>query len=535
MGQTEMVLLATFLTSVAVVMGFVWAQSQNLLGFGQKSSEVIFAPGEVGQPESDTLHAGNDIHSDATQAELKARVAADLESRAPVMWWIGSATYWLVLGSIFGLIASLKMHMPDWLVEWSVMTFGRIRPIHLNIVAYGWASMSGVGVALWMIPRLLKTHLRGSGFATLGAILWNLGMVAGIAALLSGWTDGLEWLEFPWQIDGLFVIGGGLAAVPLLLTLKHRNVDHLFVSVWYCGAALLWFPLLFLIANIPALHFGVEQATMNWWFAHNVLGLWMTPLGLGAAYYLISKVLGKPVYSYNLSLIGFWSLALFYNNVGIHHLIGGPVPTWLVSIGIVHSMMMFVPVLSVFVNHFYTFKGNWRKVWASPTLRFIAVGAMTYTVVSMQGSIEALRSVNRIVHFTHYTVAHAHLGVYGFFSMIMFGAIYFLVPRITGRDWRYPKLISLHFWLIAVGFIIYFVFLTIAGILQGLLMLDATKPFMDSVNITIPYLQMRSVGGVLMTLGHFVFAFHLASMFFNVGPNRYGATQLGRSVKAGAA
>lgn len=520
MTQIEVVVLATFLSSVAAMMAFIWAQSRNLLGFGQRSAEVIFAPGELGRPEDIGLQPDNDIHAAPLRDELAARLRADLASREPVMWWIGSATFWLLVGSILGMVSSLKMHYPDWAVEAAWLTFGRVRPAHLNVVAYGWSSMAGVGVALWMIPRLLKTPLVGAGYAVIGAVAWNGGTLVGLVALLTGWTDGLEWLEFPWQLAIFFAGGGALAAVPLFLTLRHRQVDHLFVTVWYFAAALLWFPLLFIVAKMPGVHTGVEQAVMNWWYAHNVLGLWLTPFGLGSAYYLISKILGKPVYSYNLSLIGFWALALFYNHAGVHHLIGGPVPTWLVALGIVHSMMMFVPVVAVFINHFMTLRGHWKQVWASPTLRFVAAGAMTYTVVSMQGSLEALRSVNHVVHFTQYTIAHAHMGVYGFFSMIMFGAIYFLVPRITGREWIYPWLIELHFWLVAVGFGIYFVALTWAGLLQGLAMLDATRPFMDSVLLTVPFLKWRSFGGTLMTAGHFVFAGHLALMFLRLGPQR---------------
>jgi cytochrome c oxidase cbb3-type subunit 1 len=422
------------------------------------------------------------------------------------------------------------MHEPDWWVQYGWITFGRIRPIHLNMVAYGWCSLAGIGVAIWLIPRLLKTELVGAKYALVGGALWTIGVFAGTVAIAMGYSDGLEWLEYPWQIDILLVIGGALVGVPLWLTLLNRKVKHLYVSVWYIGAGLLWFPILFLIANWPGLHFGVQQASMNWWFGHNVLGLWFTPIGLAASYYFIPKVIGKPIHSYNLSLLGFWSLAFFYSQVGGHHLIGGPVPSWLITISIVQSMMMVIPVFAVAVNQHMTVLGNFRALAYSPTLRFIVLGAMMYTAASVQGSLEALRSVNTITHFTHYTVAHAHLGLYGFFSMVMFGSIYFIMPRVMNWEWPYPKLISLHFWLVLVGFAIYFIWLSIGGWLQGLAMLDEKTPFMQSVALTLPYLKARSIGGGLMTLGHLVFAAHFFAMGWKFGPRRLGAALLGTSV-----
>jgi cytochrome c oxidase cbb3-type subunit 1 len=359
-----------------------------------------------------------------------------------------------------------------------------------------------------------------------------------VVSILAGYSTGLEWLEFPLFPACLLILGGALMGVPLILTLRNRQVPHLYVSVWYLGAALIWFPLLYAVANAPGIHFGVEQATMNWWFGHNVLGLWFTPLGLAAAYYFIPKVLGTPIYSYNLSLLGFWSLAFFYSQVGGHHLIGGPVPTWLVTLSIVQSMMMIIPVFAVAVNQHMTVLGHFRALKFSPTLRFIVLGAMMYTLASVQGSIEALRSVNTITHFTHFTIAHAHLGLYGFFAMVMFGSIYFVMPRVIGHEWPYAPLISLHFWLVLGGFAIYFVALTIGGWLQGLAMLDAGRPFMASVALTIPYLEARSIGGGMMVLGHLVFACHFFLMIFvskatQEGPTRFGFPQLGPLRAAG--
>ena len=542
MDFTVSVLLGTFILSIAALFVFIWSLSNGLFGDGFQAATEIFVPNELGRVEDPAATASqikglqqatgtaSEGGSSVSDSDAKARDDADKSTSLVVGVCLTLAVVWLVLASVAGLISSIKMHEPDWWVQYGWITFGRIRPIHLNMVAYGWCSLAGIGVAIWLIPRLLKTELVGARYALVGGALWTIGVFAGTVAIAMGYSDGLEWLEYPWQIDILLVIGGALVGVPIWLTLLNRKVKHLYVSVWYIGAGLLWFPILFLIANWPGLHFGVQQASMNWWFGHNVLGLWFTPIGLAASYYFIPKVIGKPIHSYNLSLLGFWSLAFFYSQVGGHHLIGGPVPSWLITISIVQSMMMVIPVFAVAVNQHMTVLGNFRALAYSPTLRFIVLGAMMYTAASVQGSLEALRSVNTITHFTHYTVAHAHLGLYGFFSMVMFGSIYFIMPRVMNWEWPYPKLISLHFWLVLVGFAIYFIWLSIGGWLQGLAMLDEKTPFMQSVALTIPYLKARSIGGGLMTLGHLVFAAHFFAMGWKFGPRRLGAALLGTSV-----
>ena len=542
MDFTVSVLLGTFILSIAALFVFIWSLSNGLFGDGFQAATEIFVPNELGRVEDPAATAAqidrlqqatgtaSDGVSSVSESDAKARDDADKSTSLVVGVCLTLAVVWLVLASVAGLISSIKMHEPDWWVQYGWLTFGRIRPIHLNMVAYGWCSLAGIGVAIWLIPRLLKTELVGAKYALVGGGLWTIGVFAGTVAIAMGYSDGLEWLEYPWQIDILLVVGGALVGVPLWLTLLNRKVKHLYVSVWYIGAGLLWFPILFLIANWPGLHFGVQQATMNWWIGHNVLGLWFTPIGLAASYYFIPKVIGKPIHSYNLSLLGFWSLAFFYSQVGGHHLIGGPVPSWLITISIVQSMMMVIPVFAVAVNQHMTVLGSFRALAYSPTLRFIVLGAMMYTAASVQGSLEALRSVNTVTHFTHYTVAHAHLGLYGFFSMVMFGSIYFIMPRVMNWEWPYPKLISLHFWLVLVGFAIYFIWLTIGGWLQGLAMLDEKTPFMQSVALTLPYLKARSIGGGLMTLGHLVFAAHFFAMGWKFGPRRLGAALLGTSI-----
>ena len=514
-------LIITFVLSTVGLLLLIWSIATNQFSHGKEAARTIFSPGEEGHSEDPALSTNKTFTGDtaAQNADIEARWLADHSSRTAALAWISASVFWLLVGSAYGLLSSFKMHMPELLASSELLTFGRVRPMHLNAVTYGWASMAGIGVALFLIPRLFKTALVGGKFAIAGSIIWNVGLVLGLGAINLGFSDGEEWLEFPWQVDILFVIGGALCAVPLLMTAANRTVSHLYVTTWYLLGALVWFPFLFLVANLPYVFPGASGATVNWWFAHNVLGLWVTPIGIGIAYYLIPKILGRPIISYQLSLLGFWSLALFYSQVGIHHLVGGPIPTWLVTLSIVHSVMMSIPVITVAINHHGTMWGSFGRLKDSPTLRFVWIGALMYTVSSLQGSMEALRTVNVITHFTHYTIAHAHLGMYAFLSFILFGAVYFVMPRLMNWEWPWRRLISLHFWLVSVGILIYVVSLSIAGWKQGLELLTADTAFMDIVRMTLPYLQARTVGGTLMTLGHLVFAVHFFAMLRRKGRN----------------
>lgn len=502
-------LLATFILSVAGLFAFIWSLRKGLFEQQSSGAGVIFAPEEIGRFDDPANGVSRlAARSAEQQAELNDRALADRATAVPAFVLFTFAVVWLLLASAAGLLSSIKLHAPDLLVSQAWLTFGRLRTIHLNLVAYGWAPMGLLGLVVWLLPRLLRTPLQFPRLIVTGALIWNAGLITGIVGLANGLSTGMEWLEIPWYIGTTFAIGGMMIGLPMVAMLRQRRVHHLYVSVWYMGAALFWFPILYIVANIPGLHFGVEQATMNWWYGHNVLGLFYTPLSIACIYYFLPKVIGRPVQSYNLSLLGFWTLAFFYGQVGAHHLIGGPIPEWLVTLSIVQSVMMLVPVLAFTTNIHLTLKGYFLTLKRSHTLRFIVFGAMMYTLASVQGSFEALRSFNSITHFTHFTVAHAHIGMYGFVSMVLFGGMYFAVPRILDVNWPKPALISLHFWLVAAGFGTYIVMLSIGGVLQGLALLDGAVPFIESVKVTRPWLIGRSVGGALMTLGHIVFAVH---------------------------
>jgi cytochrome c oxidase cbb3-type subunit I len=526
MDSAILSLAGAFVLSVMGLFVFIWSLRRGLLVENPAAASVIFARGEIGRVDDPALTDGGhrsfqqaaasapSVHA-PDEAELHDRIAADRSSAFPVFMFVAFACFWLVLGSLAGLTSSIKLHQPDWLTDQAWLTFGRIRTVHLTAVLYGWITNAALGTILWLLPRLLRTRLHGAVWTMLGGALINTGIAAGIGAISAGWTDGMEYLEIPWQI-GIFILAGMVMIVlPVLYTLVNRKVEHLYVTVWYHVAAVLWISLLFLVAKLPGVHTGVQQATTNWWYGHKV--------SVGAIYYFLPKIIGRPVRSYNLSILGFWTLAFFYGQVGGHHLIGGPVPGWLTTLSTVQSLMMFIPVIAFTINMAGTMKGRMHLARYSPTLRFMMFGGLMYFASSIQGSLEALRSMNAVTHFTHYTVGHAHLGAYGFVSMVLFGAVYFMMPRVLNWEWPYPKLITLHFWLAASGILVYFVALTVGGWLQGLAMLDATRPFIDSVNVTLPYLKWRTVGGSLMAASHLVFVGHFMAMALRFGPMRTGA------------
>lgn len=442
----------------------------------------------------------------------------DASTRGPVLLFTSAAVLWLFIGTILALIASWKMHAPGLLGSTEWLTFGRVRPAHLTAVIYGWSTNVAFAVTLWIMSRLCRTTLRHAGWLFIACAGWNLGVIIGVAGILGGDGTSIEWLEIPGYATPLLFCSYAVIGSWGIVTFRFRRSEHTYVSQWFMLASLFWFPWLYSIAQIMLIFapvVGVIQALTNWWFAHNILGLWFTPTALSAAYYFIPKVLGKPIYSYHLSVLAFWSFAFFYNWAGVHHLIGGPVPVWVQTAGIVASLLMVIPVVVTGINHHMTVVGSFRKVWDSPTLRFIVFGAVNYTLVSLAGSLMSLRTLNEAVHFTHGTVAHAHHGMYAFYTMVMFGSLYFILPRVLRKEWPSARLIRVHFWCTAVGIMIFVVGVTVGGTIQGLQLNDPAQhpDFLEIMRRTIPYLVSRTVAGFLIFVGHVAFIVHVAWIF----------------------
>ncbi len=437
------------------------------------------------------------------------RAGIDESCRGPVLFFAASAVFWLLAGSLLAIIASTKLHSPYFLTGTAELTFGRVRMAHLQAVGIGWASLATVAACLWQMCRLARAELIYPKILYFAGTLWNIGVALAVLGILFGDGQSVEWLDAPRYAPPFFVAALGIVSAWTVAVFRRRRESHVYVTQWYILAAVFWFPWLYLVAVFmifwsPAT--GVVQPIVNWWFGHNTLGLWFTPVAVGTAYYIIPKIIGRPIHSYYLSITGFWALALFYAWAGMHHLIGGPIPAWLASASTVGSMMMFIPVIAVAINHHMTMLGHFHRLKYSPALRFTVFGAIAYTCVSFQGSIMALKDVSETAHFTHYIVAHAHLGAYGFVTMIYFGLFYYMIPRLTGREWASSRLIRLHFWCAAVGITIYFVSLSIAGWWQGRMLNNPNVPFGNIITYLKPYLFTRTIAGILLTTGHIAFA-----------------------------
>jgi cytochrome c oxidase cbb3-type subunit 1 len=383
--------------------------------------------------------------------------------------------------------------------------------VHTNVVFWGWTSLSMIALALWVVPRTSQKALHSLrlGWVSLGLI--NVAVLAGVIQLLMGVTNGAgEFREFVWPVMGTFAAGLILLAYNLYRTIADRGTEEIYISNWYILAAFIMTILLVTTAYLPWYQHGLGDTVIQGYYMHQGVGQWFTPLVLGLTYYFLPKLLNKPIYSYSLGVLAFWTQVVFYTMIGTHHFVFSPTPWILQTVAIVFSVGMLVPVVAGTGNFLLTMRGSWRTIARSYSLPFIFVGVLTYFIGSTQGTLEAFRSLNRTWHFTDFTVGHAHLTMYGFVVFLIWGGVYGLLPRLTGRE--PPQLaVGIHFWLALTGLVVYVGALSIGGTLKGMAwMSDAA--FMESVRSMAPYWLARAVGGTLMFLSHLAFAYNLWRM-----------------------
>ncbi len=413
--------------------------------------------------------------------------------------------------------------VPDlfWSVDW--MSWARIRPVHVQGMIFGWLMPVYMSMFFYMIPRLCGTKLFSDNLGKVTVVLWSAGVLIATFCLLNPmetlnpWfmTKGKEYEEYPPATNLMLLVAWVLMLVNMLSTFARRKYTQMYAALWYAMGCLLWTAFVYMIGNWPSQLFstigfnGMNDANINWFYAHSVVGLVATPGGLAIAYYFLPKASNAPLYSHKLSLIGFWTLGAIYIWNGAHHMIYGPIPYWLQTVSTVFSFLLFIPVFAVITNFFGTIRGEWHQLRTNTVLKFIMAGTVFYLLVCIQGPTQALRALNAITHFTDWVVGHAHMALFGTFTFFAYGGVYYAIPRVYKKPLYSEGMAEWHFWLSFIGFILFSVSLWVGGFMQGVQWNDPNIPFIDTVSFMKPFWHVRAAGGVMMLLGMILLTFNI--------------------------
>lgn len=427
-----------------------------------------------------------------------------------ILWYLGCATFWLVLGTTVGEYLGIKFVAPD-VDHYSWLSFGRLRPVHTNAVFWGWASLAMMGLAYYVIPRVSNVPIASVKTGYRSLILINASVIIGSICLMAGINNGGgEYREYIWPVMALFGIGIIISLRNFFKTIAKRTSKEIYVSNWYIISAMMFLLVIAFVAYWPGWQRGLGETIVQGYYMHQGVGMWFMLFNLGLMYYFLPQQLNRPIYSYSLGILAFWTQILFYTLIGTHHFIFSAIPWWLQTVAIVGSAGMIIPVVAGTTNFLMTFKGSWNKLSDSYTLPFYLIGIIFYFTGSLQGTAEAFRFTNLVWHFTDFTVAHSHLTMYGIICFMLWGFIYTVVPRLTGNE---PPQITVgaHFWLALIGLLFYSFPLMYGATLRGLMWMDG-KPFIESVELMAPYWMWRAIGGSLMWLSHILFAYNFYVM-----------------------
>ena len=437
--------------------------------------------------------------NDAAQASVKndELINADL-----VRKWLASGLGWLLLFPTIGALVSTKFTYPEFLGDTAWLTFGRLRPIHVNGVIWGAFSTIFIGLCHYVVPRLTGVRLWRERWSYGLLLVWNLNLAAATVLLALGHNRGWEAGELPRINVIVILLGLALLTVQLLMTIRNRRQPELYVSLWYLIAAFVWTDVNLILLLLGPYHIpGINNAAWHGLYIHYVVGLWITPAGYVLIYYFLPASVRSPIYSHKLSLIGFWSLAFFYPFVGIHHYLYSPIADWAETIAIVSSMMLIIPVWTVIQNFFGTVAGRWRELGQNLPAKFLVVGSLMYLIGCFQGSISALRSVQQPTHFTDFVIAHSHLTIFGTFIMWAVGGAVYVWPRLANDQplWSF-RLGNWGFWLMTGGISAMGLLLVVQGLQQGFMLMGGAD-WMQSVNVMRPYWWVRTFTGIAMDIG----------------------------------
>jgi cytochrome c oxidase cbb3-type subunit I len=444
-----------------------------------------------------------------------------------VKLWLFSSLVWLALGPLIGALMSLQFLWPDALNFLADLHFAysKARIFHTNLVIYGWIGMSFVAAIFHIVPKLCGVPLKYPKLAYWAGWLWNLAVLLDLALIWAGIVGNpllsiqpYEYAEAPLLVDILIVLCAVAIIISVHATVLARTKPTLYVSIWYLLGGLYTTAITYLAGNFLVLAFsGLGNQIIHAWWLHNAVGLFITPLGLGIAYYLIPIASQQPVYSHRLGILGFWTLMAFYPGTGLHHFLQMPMPTWIGEFAVVSSVLLAIPVLAVVVNHLATPANNWRKIFESFPLRFAIFGSVYYLFTCIQGPFQTTHAVNWFVHFTEWVQAHAHLALTGAFTCYGIAAIIYIFPRVTGRQLYSRTLASWVFWIMAVVFPLFYLGFTHSGLVTAISINVLGNTIYETISAVWLARFFRTLMGAGVVLGFWLFGY-LIVRSLQVGP-----------------
>ena len=433
---------------------------------------------------------------------------------------------WGVIAMAAGVYIASELAWPFLNFDIPYITFGRLRPVHTTSAIFGFGGSALFATSYYIVQRTCQSRLISDGMASFTFWGWQAIIVLADISYMLGHTQSREYAEMEWPIDILIEIVWLTYMAVFIGTIMRRKQPHIYVANWFFLAFILATALLHTFNNLAvpvslfsmksySLFSGVQDAMTEWWYGHNSVGFFLTAAFLGMMYYFVPKQAGRPIYSYRLSIVHFWALSFLYMWVGAHHLHWTALPDWTSTLAATFSIMLLLPSWGGMINGIMTLSGAWDKLRTDPIMRFLIVALSFYGMATFEGPLLALKDVNALSHYTDWTIGHVHSGTLGWVSMITFGSMYHMIPKLWDTKIWSQKMMSVHFWFASIGVLLYITAMWISGILQGLMWRafdqygNLQYSFVESVAAVHPFYVMRAVGGMFFLTG-------MVMMFVNV-------------------
>jgi cytochrome c oxidase cbb3-type subunit I/II len=461
------------------------------------------------------MSSSNDTNSGLIQVKYNDQI---------VRMFTLATIFWATIAFLVGIIIALQMAVPQLnLTGW--LTFGRLRPLHTNTALFAFAGNAIFAGIYHSTQRLLKTRLFSDGLSKLHFWGWQFIIVLAVITLPLGISQGKEYAELEWPIDIAVVLIWVIFAINFFGTLLKRNEKHLYVAIWFYIATIVTVALLYIVNAIciPVglfqsyiVYAGIQDALIQWWYGHNAVAFFLTTPFLGLMYYYMPKAANRPIYSYRLSVIHFWSLIFMYIWAGPHHLLNTALPGWLQTLATVFSVMLWAPSWGGAVNGILTLRGAWHLLRTDPIIKFFVAAITFYAMATFEGPLLSIKAINSLGHYTDWIIGHVHLGTLGWNGFLTFGMLYFIVPKLWRTELYSKRMANIHLWIGILGILFYYVSMLAAGITQGLMWraVDANgqlvyPDFVETVIRIIPLFLFRALGGILFLAGYVLLLYNI--------------------------